>query len=140
MYETDCNYYKTMTLFSLFPKNKKLKYEFTSNNKEKTDNNYNYKENSDNNNINKTKIKKNLKTNFLKNEKKNANIISSSSRVTLYNKNTYIPTQSKIQLHKTSSNFYSNKKIRINQNQNVTKNKNIHLNNETDNIEREASH
>ena len=43
MHETDYNYYKTMTLFNLFPKSSKFKYEYTSNNKEKNDNYCNIK-------------------------------------------------------------------------------------------------
>ena len=135
MHETDYNYYKTMTLFNLFPKSSKFKYEYTSNNKEKNDNYCNIKENTDiNDNIYKRKMyKNNSKTYFTNNEKKN--LIYSSSRVPLYNLKNYVPAHSGNKLHKTSSNYFCNQKIRINKNKNLMKNKINYLNNETDNIE-----
>ena len=123
MYETDYNDYKTMTLFNFFPKNKILKYEFTSNHKENYLNSKNNNDNDINDYTNKKKLKKDRSQTNIKINKRNKLIPSTPRFPVNNNTNKYISPQSRINLYKTSTNFFKDKKIKINKNKNGIKNK-----------------
>ena len=124
MYETEYNnYYNTMNHFNFYSNKKKVKCGLTSFPKE----NHLYKNNNnDNQYINK---KQKIKINKTKSKDKffsteSTKLVPSSSRITInHSKNNYMTIQSGIKLFRTTTNFFTNRKIKSKNNINDIKNK-----------------
>ena len=111
MYEIDYKDYQTMTLFNFFPKEKAFKYRLNSIQKENNSNNKNSKDTTQKIKSKKIKIKLS-QTNYISGEKFIKN--PGTSRITKNNnKNKYFTIQSRLNLYKTSTNFFKDKKFKL---------------------------
>ena len=127
MYETDYNNYQTMTLFNFFPKEKAFKYRLNSIQKENNSNNKNSNDITQKIKSKMTKIKLS-QINYISSQKFIKN--PGTSRISKNNnKNKYDTIQSRLNLYKTSTNFFKDKKFKLK--------KNIIGRKEKDNIETE---
>ena len=127
MYETDYNNYQTMTLFNFFPKEKAFKYRLNSIQKENNSNNKNSNDITQKIKSKMTKIKLS-QINYISSQKFIKN--PGTSRISKNNnKNKYDTIQSRLNLYKTSTNFFKDKKFKLK--------KNISGRKEKDNIETE---